>query len=71
MEVSVLQKVLLQDFDQETTKLGQNLCPLYRECRFMVPFLHSTERFHCTVISTHRRGSDTLYLEEYGKQEGE
>ena len=30
MEVSALQRLLLSEFDLKNTKLGQNLCPLYR-----------------------------------------
>ena len=45
MELSALQRLFLVEFDQKTAKLGQNLCPLYRECPlYGVSVL---ERFHC------------------------
>ena len=48
MELSALQRLLLIEFDQNTTISGQNLCPLYRECpRYGVSVL---ERFHCISI---------------------
>ena len=32
MKDPTFQRLHLIDFDQKTTTLGQNLCPLYREC---------------------------------------
>ena len=49
MKVSALQRLLLTEFDQKTSNLGRNLCPLYRECPlYGVSVL---ERFHCIVMS--------------------
>ena len=46
MEVSTLERLLLTEFDQKTSNLGRNLCPLYRECPlYGVSIL---ERFLCS-----------------------
>ena len=48
IEVSALQRLLLIEFYQETTKLGQNLCPFYKECPLCDASL--LEGFHCILL---------------------
>ena len=50
MELSGLQRLFLTEFNQISTKLGQNLCPLYRECPLYG--VSVSERFHCISKKT-------------------
>ena len=52
MEVSALQRLLLTEFDQKTSNLGRNLCPLYREC--LLYGVSVLERFLCIRIFSTR-----------------
>ena len=67
MELSALWRLLLLEFDQKTAKLGQNLCPLYRECPlYGVSIL---ERFHCIMERHGRRKSAIPSAEPISKDE--
>ena len=56
MEVSALQRLHLVEFDQKTKKLGQNLCPVYRESPlYGVSVL---ERFHCITMEQNAPDND-------------